>query len=69
MSNDSLMNCARKPLLLLIATLAPFLSGPLRAAGFGELVVHSSLGEPLRAEIGLVRVPGKPSTRVVSRPR
>ncbi len=59
MSNDSLMNCARKPLLLLIATLAPFLSGTLRAAGFGELVVHSSLGEPLRAEIGLVRVPGE----------
>ncbi|MBN8283113.1 MAG: hypothetical protein J0L98_08015 [Zoogloea sp.] len=53
------MNCARKPLLLLIATLAPFLSGTLRAAGFGELVVHSSLGEPLRAEVGLVRAPGE----------
>jgi len=59
MSNDSLMNCARKPLLLLIATLAPFLSGTLRAAGFGELVVHSSLGEPLRAEVGLIRAPGE----------
>lgn len=59
MPNDSLMNCARKTLPVLVATLAPFLSGTLNAAGFGELVAHSSLGEPLRAEVRLVRVAGE----------
>ncbi len=52
------MNCARKTLPLLVATLAPFIGAPVCAAGLGELVAHSSLGEPLRAEIKLVRNPG-----------
>lgn len=53
------MNCARKTLPLLVATLAPFIGAPVCAAGLGELVAHSSLGEPLRAEIKLVRNPGE----------
>lgn len=54
-----LMNSARKTLSLLVATLASLGSPSAKAAGLGELVARSSLGEPLRAEILLVRTPGE----------
>jgi hypothetical protein len=53
------MNSARKTLPLLVATLASFTGSTAGAVGLGELVAHSSLGEPLRAEIRLVRSPGE----------
>ena len=59
MSNVPLMNSARKTLPLLIATLAPFCGAAAHAAGLGELTAHSSLGEPLRAEVRLMRAPGE----------
>lgn len=53
------MKSARKPLpLLLTALLLPY--GPLASAvGMGELVTHSSLGEPLRAEVRIFRTSGE----------
>lgn len=51
------MNSARKTLPLLVATLASFTGTTAGAVGLGELVAHSSLGEPLRAEIRLIRDP------------
>lgn len=53
------MKSARKTLPLLLAALVlPY--GPLASAvGMGELVAHSSLGEPLRAEVRIVRSPGE----------
>lgn len=59
MSNVPLMNLARKTIPLLIATLAPFCGAAAHAAGLGELTTHSSLGEPLRAEVRLMRAPGE----------
>ena len=59
MSNVPLMNRARKTIPFLIATLAPFCGAAAHAAGLGELTTHSSLGEPLRAEVRLVRAPGE----------
>jgi pilus assembly protein FimV len=53
------MNSARKTLPLLVATLASFTGTTAGAVGLGELVAHSSLGEPLRAEIRLIRSPGE----------
>ncbi|KAB2966908.1 hypothetical protein [Zoogloea sp.] len=53
------MKSARKPLPLLLAALVlPY--GPIAGAvGMGELVAHSSLGEPLRAEVRVLRNPGE----------
>ena len=59
MSNVPLMNRARKTIPFLIATLAPFCGAAAHAAGLGELTTHSSLGEPLRAEVRLMRAPGE----------
>jgi len=59
MSNVPLMNSARKTLPLLIATLAPLCGAAAHAAGLGELTAHSSLGEPLRAEVRLMRAQGE----------
>jgi hypothetical protein len=53
------MNSARKTLPLLVATLASFTGSTAGAVGLGELVAHSSLGEPLRAEIRLTLSPGE----------
>ena len=53
------MNCVRKTLSLLIAALAPLGSPTAGAAGLGELVTLSELGEPLRAEVKLVLGPGE----------
>ena len=53
------MNSARKTLPLLVATLASFTGSTAGAVGLGELVAHSSLGEPLRAEIRLIRSAGE----------
>lgn len=53
------MNSARKSLSLLIATFAPLASPAVGAAGLGDLVVRSALGEPLRAEIRVVGQPGE----------
>lgn len=53
------MKSARKPLPLLIAALV-LSHGPIAGAvGMGELVAHSSLGEPLRAEVRIIRDPGE----------
>ncbi len=49
------MNSARKSLSLLVATLIPLGTPTAGAVGLGELVTRSSLGEPLRAEVRLVR--------------
>ena len=56
---DFLMNSTRKSLTLLVATLAPLGSPSVNAVGLGELVAQSSLGEPLRAEVRLVRSAGE----------
>ena len=53
------MNCVRKTLFLLVATLAPLGIPTAEAAGLGELVILSELGEPFRAEIRLVLGPGE----------
>lgn len=53
------MNSTRKSLTLLVATLAPLGSPSVSAVGLGELVAQSSLGEPLRAEVRLVRSAGE----------
>ena len=53
------MNCVRKTLFLLVATLAPLGSPTAGAAGLGELVTLSELGEPFRAEVRLVLGPGE----------
>lgn len=47
------MNSAQKPLSILVATLALLFEPAVMAAGMGDLVVHSALGEPLRAELQL----------------
>lgn len=50
-----LMNSAPKPIPLLVATLNLLLgSATATAVGLGDFVVHSSLGEPLRAEVRLL---------------
>ncbi|WP_298596654.1 hypothetical protein [uncultured Zoogloea sp.] len=49
------MNSSRKPLSLLIAMLTPLWSLSAGAVGLGELTARSNLGEPLRAEIRLLR--------------
>lgn len=53
------MNCVRKTLFLLVATLAPLGIPTAEAAGLGELVILSELGEPFRAEIRLLLGPGE----------
>lgn len=53
------MNSARKSLSLLVATLIPLGTPTAGAVGLGELVTRSALGEPLRAEVRLVRAAGE----------
>ena len=54
-----LMNSAQKPLSILVATLALLFEPAAMAAGLSDLVVHSALGEPLRAEIRLTAASGE----------
>jgi len=54
-----LMNSVPKPLCLLVAALTTFASPATGAALLGELVTHSSTGEPLRGEIGLLHAAGE----------
>lgn len=53
------MKSARKPLTPLIAALVLSHSPIAGAVGMGELVAHSALGEPLRAEVRIIRDPGE----------
>ncbi len=53
------MNSARKSLSLLVATLIPLGTPTAGAVGLGDLVTRSALGEPLRAEVRLVRAAGE----------
>lgn len=66
------MNSAQKPLTILVATLVPLFAPTVMAAGLSDLIVHSALGEPLRAEIRLSPSAGEtldPSCfRIVSQP-
>jgi len=53
------MNCVRKTLFLLVAALAPLGNPTAEAAGLGELVILSELGQPFRAEVRLLLGPGE----------
>lgn len=53
------MNSTRKSISLLVASLLPFGSPSAGAAGLGDLVVRSTLGEPLRAEVQILRADGQ----------
>ncbi|WP_374486619.1 FimV family protein [Zoogloea sp.] len=53
------MNSAHKPPVTLAATLALLFAPSVMAMGLSDLVVHSALGEPLRAEIRLTRASGE----------
>ncbi len=53
------MNCVRKTLFLLVATLAPLGIPTAEAAGLGEMVILSELGESFRAEVKLIFGPGE----------
>ncbi|WP_079437077.1 FimV family protein [Zoogloea sp. LCSB751] len=53
------MNSAQKPLSILVATLALLFEPAVMAAGLSDIVVHSALGEPLRAEIRLTAATGE----------
>ena len=59
MSNASPMIRSRRTLPFLIAALASLHGAATSAAGLGELITRSSLGEPLRAEVRVFHTSGE----------